>query len=248
MTILDCVDSTNSYLLQTLSKASITTHELFAVVSEIQTKGRGRQGSAWHSGLANSLTFSVLWRFDKDLTHLSGLSLVIGLAVARTLRFFSVEGIKLKWPNDILFNNRKLGGILTEIRCKPDGSSFAVVGIGMNFFLPNSLKSLINQETIDLYQITGRYLDRNLILGSLLTELRNILEDFNLYGFQYFKEEWISNHAYEGCSVYLKLPTGVKIRGIVQGVNDAGALNLVINDAKHSYNIGDVSLRLSSLV
>lgn len=248
MTVLDSVDSTNNYLLQTLSKTSITTHKLFVVVSETQTNGRGRQGRAWLSALANSLTFSILWRFDKDLAHLSGLSLVIGLAVARTLRFFSVERIKLKWPNDILFNNNKIGGILTEIRHKPNGSSFAVIGIGINFYLSGSLKSLIDQATIDLYQVTGKYLDRNLVLGSLLTELRNILVDFDLHGFQYFKEEWICNHAYEGCSVYLKLPTGVRIKGIVQGVNDDGALNLVTNDANHSFNIGDVSLRLNSLV
>lgn len=170
---------------------------------------------------------------------------MIGLAVVRTLRFFSVDRIKLKWPNDILSNNKKLGGILTEIRRKPNGSALAVIGIGINFCLTDSLKSLINKETIDLYQITGRYLNRNFVLGLLLSELRNILEDFDLHGFQYFKEEWISNHAYEGCSVFLQLPTGARVNGIVQGVNDVGALILVTNNAKHSYNIGDVSLRLN---
>lgn len=209
--------------------------------------GRGRHGRVWHSGLANCLTLSVLWRFDRDLTHLAGLSLVVGLAIVRSLRFFSAEDIRLKWPNDIIFNNEKLAGILTEIK-SIDGSAFAVIGIGINFYLPDSLRLLINQDITDLYQITGRYLNRNHLLGSLLSELRSTLEDFDRYGFQIFKDEWTKNHAYEDCFVSLKLPTGERIDGIVRGVNDAGALNLATCNGEHSYNIGDVSLRLKSII
>lgn len=243
--VFDEIDSTNNWILSNLSQLISSNNKILtAVVAEYQSSGRGRQGRTWFGETGNCLTFSVLKLFRNEPYLLSGLSLIIGLAIIRTLETFTIVNIKLKWPNDILFQNKKLAGILTEIRTKPDGTTFAVIGIGINFYLSDTLKLIINQEATDLFQIAGYRLDRNQVLGKLLTELNNLLNDFETYGFLYFKNEWIKSHAYEGCVVTLKLPTGETIDGSVDGIDDSGALRLITNLGIRIFNIGDISLRL----
>jgi len=245
--VFDKIDSTNNWIL-TNSPQLISSNNriLIAVVAEYQSSGRGRQGRTWFCETGNCLTFSVLRHFKKKPSLLSGLSLVIGLAIIRTLKAFSIINIQLKWPNDILYEKKKLAGILIEIRVRPDGTTFAAIGIGVNFYLSDPLKQLINQEATDLFEITGYHLDRNQVLGKLLTELKNMLDDFETYGFLYFRNEWIKSHAYEGCEVTLKLPTGETIDGAVDGIDDSGALKLITNSGIRTFNIGDISLRLKA--
>lgn len=242
--IFDCIDSTNSFIIYDLETSETNIDRIPVVVAELQTHGRGRLGRPWHSGLGDSLTFSLRWRFEHGISALSGLSLVIGVAIIRVLRSFSINNVSLKWPNDILFHHHKLAGILIELRGEILGPSYAVIGIGINFKLSKIIKSSIEQRVTDLFTIAGKSIDRNLILGALLSELRNILIDFENRGFTFFKKEWISYHAYEGKAIYLSLPNDSVIEGIVDGVSDDGALYLITNAGRNAYNVGDISIRI----
>jgi len=218
---------------------------IVVVSAEIQLNGRGRENRKWYGGvLGNTLSFSILWRFENDASILSGLSLAIGVALVRVLRSTTNSDIYLKWPNDILHDNSKLAGILIELRGKMNEPAFAVIGIGINFQLSHSIKSLIPQNVTDLLQCTGKLHDRNEILSKLLIQLYIVLSDFEKYGFSYFKDEWMSYHAYQGKNVTLFFPNKQSIDGIVDCVNNDGSICLITSDGKRSYNTGNISMRL----
>lgn len=103
---------------------------------------------------------------------------------------------------------------------------------------------MVKQNIIDLFTITGVSIDRNLILGRLLSELHKVLIDFEKYSFNYFMEEWISYHGFEGKKVNLFLPNDSVIEGIASGVDPNGALVLLTEEGKKIFNVGDISLRL----
>ncbi|WP_293005628.1 biotin--[acetyl-CoA-carboxylase] ligase [Nitrosomonas sp.] len=241
--LFDIVDSTNNYLLNQLKRKTLTKGTVPVVAAEFQTSGRGREGRIWQCGFGNGLMFSMCWRFYKRGSDLSGLSLVTGIAILRVLRAYSVQNINIKWPNDILCNNHKLAGILIEIRGEICGPSYAVIGIGINFNLSESIKPLIDQKVTDLSEVTSGFIDRNRVFGELLLELHNVLKDFEYYGFAYFKKEWISYHSYEGCKVDLVFPNGLTITGIVDGIADDGAICLLTSGGKKSFNVGIISMR-----
>ncbi|MDV6347976.1 biotin--[acetyl-CoA-carboxylase] ligase [Nitrosomonas sp. Is35] len=245
--IFNIIDSTNNYLLNKFDKSEYNNNLIVVAASEIQFNGRGRENRKWYGGtLGNTLTFSILWRFEKGVSSLSGLSLVIGIVLVRVLRSFSDSNIYLKWPNDILHDNSKLAGILVELRGKIHGPSFAVIGIGINFHLPFSIKSHIQQKVTDLFQCTGKVHDRNEILGALLVQLYIVLSDFVKYGFSYFKNEWMSYHAYQGKNVTLLFPDNKSVVGVVDDVNDDGSICLITPNGKQSYNTGNISMRLKN--
>ena len=247
ITLFDALDSTNTFLLNNFSSGMIDNSCIPVVATEYQTNGRGRAGRLWHSGFGDSLTFSFGWRFDKGVSALSGLSLIIGIAIIRVLRSFSINCVSIKWPNDILFDNKKLAGILIELRSDIFGSSYSIIGIGINFKSSDIIKSSINQEIADLSAISDEYLDRNQILSALLTEFLSILPVFGDYGFAYFKKEWISYHAFERQAVSLILPNGNIIVGTVDGVMEDGSICLMTPSGRNSYHVGDISIRRNSL-
>ncbi len=244
--IIDCIDSTNNFLLlNDLKNLKKNKDCLSVIAAELQTSGRGRRGRSWCSGLGESLTFSVGWHVSLNISCLTGLSLTIGIAIIRVLNSLAIKNLYLKWPNDILFNHKKLGGVLIELRkTKPDSSTYCVIGIGINFKLSSHTKRLIGQNISDLFTITGESVDRNLILGRLLSELCNVLILFEKYSFNYFMKEWISYHGFEGKKVNLFLPNNSVIEGIASGVDHNGALILITEEGKKIYNVGDISLRL----
>jgi len=242
--LFDTLDSTNDFLLNHFESRLTNNDYIPVVATELQTNGRGRLGRTWHTGLGDSLTFSLRWRFEQSVSALSGLSLVIGIAIIRVFKSLSINNVNLKWPNDILFDYHKLAGVLIELRGEILGPSFAVIGMGINFNLSEIVKSAIDQKATDLSVITGECLNRNFVFGALLSELRNILISFGNYGFAYFKKEWTSYHAYEGQTIYLTLPNGSVIEGTVDGVNDNGSICLRTTTGKYSYSVGDISIRL----
>lgn len=241
--LFDTVDSTNNYLLNQLKRKIPIKGAIPVVAAEYQTSGRGREGSNWKCGFGNGLIFSMCWHFEKGVSDLSGLSLVTGIAILRVLKSYTSQNINIKWPNDILCDNYKLAGILIEIRGDVYGPSYAVIGIGINFNLSESIKSSIDQNVTDLLTISNNIIDRNLIFGELLSELHKVLKDFECHGFAYFKKEWISCHSYEGCEVDLIFPNGSAIAGIVDGVTDDGAIYLLTPNGKNSFRAGNISLR-----
>lgn len=252
VTILDVAESTNNFLLdQYREKHHETTSSSKAsvVAAELQTCGRGRLNRRWHSGFGDSLTFSVGRCFNKDACALTGLSLVIGLAILRTLNHFSIVNVNLKWPNDIVSKThyQKLAGILIDFKSLAHRLSYVVIGIGVNFNLRDEVKAQLERPVTDLFTLAGRKIDRNFFCGKLLIEMHYMLINFEQYGFKYFKEEWISSHAFEGKRISMSLPDCSVIEGIAQGVGDDGALHVLTAEGLKSFHAGDVSISISDV-
>lgn len=239
--MLDCAESTNTWLMQ---QAASGAPNASVVITELQTRGRGRRGREWRSGLGGALTFSLLWRFNQGAGFLSGLSLAVGVALIRALKSSGLQDIRLKWPNDVLFQHAKLGGILCEIQGDMLGPSAAVIGIGLNLKLADSVKAGISQAVTDIATISGAMPDRNRLFAALLLELAGVLSEFESHGFAPFRDEWTSHHACQNQPVKLLLPDGSRQDGVVRGVTDDGSLLLQTRTGKRSFNSGEISLRI----
>ncbi len=243
--IFDVMDSTNSYLLE---KASSGHPHASVAVTQIQTKGRGRRGRSWQSALGESLTFSLLWRFNGGAATLSGLSLAVGVAIIRSLHRLGMLNAQLKWPNDVLIQDdtqyKKLAGVLIELQGDMEGQSTAVIGIGINLKLSKKSFNQIDQPATDIKSISKEDIDPNLLLGQILKDLADVLGQFNTYKFASLKEEWMSYHVYQHQIVTLSVGDGRSVTGLAQGVNDDGAL--LVEKPSHEIEIfssGEITLR-----
>ncbi|MES2547585.1 MAG: biotin--[acetyl-CoA-carboxylase] ligase [Pseudomonadota bacterium] len=236
--ILDEVASTNTYLMQQKNLAHAT-----CVGAHIQSKGKGRRGRTWVSQLGASLTFSLLWRFQCGAAALSGLSLAVGVALMRTLLSFGISQAQLKWPNDILANGKKLAGILIELQGDLDGPSTAVIGVGINLNLPKVLVEAIDQPTTDLNTVSNQSIDQNVLLGTLLKQMAEVLSRFEQYGFVGLRDEWLSYHAYHQQPVRMLLPNGTEVLGVVKNVADDGILLVETSLGLQRFSAGEISLR-----
>ena len=243
--ILAQATSTNTLLLQrsATSVASGGTLNGKVLATELQTAGRDRMGRAWHSSLGNSLTFSLLWRFDCGLNALTGLSLAAGVAIVRALNKLGAGGVRLKWPNDILTAQGKLGGVLIEAQGDMLGPSTVVIGIGLNCSLPASLAPHIGQPASALDEVCAVMPSRNQLLAVLLRELGLVLQGFGQSGFPALRAEWEQYNIHQHKTVQLHMPDGSLLSGIVLGVNDSGELCLETVQGLRHINSGEVQGR-----
>ncbi len=239
---IDVLDQTGSTNTDMLDRAMHGARSGSVLAAESQTRGRGRRGRDWHSSPGGALTFSILWRFDQGAGFLSGLSLVVGIALARVLRKYGAADVMLKWPNDLLWRHLKLAGILIELAGEVMGPTVAVIGIGINLRLPESVKARIDQPVVDLAKI-GVAEDRNNLFAELLGELDSMLRKFSAEGFASFREEWDRLHAYQDKMVRVRMPDKSEIEGRVQGVGDDGALLLHTRSGPRKFYGGELSLR-----
>jgi len=231
--VADQVDSTNTQLM---ARAASGLHGL-VLASEWQTSGRGRLGRRWHTRLGSCLMFSVLWRFDCGLAGLAGLSLAVGLALARVLRNIGAP-VDLKWPNDLLLDGRKLAGILIELSGDALGPAAVVIGIGINMQTPDHV-----DQPVAALSDCGIQITRNVLLALLLNELYRVLTDFNQSGFAPFSHEWMRMSSHQDEPVRLSFSHGDPIDGIARGVADNGALLVDTASGRQVFHVGEVSLR-----
>jgi BirA family biotin operon repressor/biotin-[acetyl-CoA-carboxylase] ligase len=213
------------------------------LAAEVQRSGRGRMGRTWQAGVGRSLTFSMLWRFRRGAAELAGLSLAAGVAIVRALDALGAREAALKWPNDVLWRDRKLAGVLIEMQGDALGPSAAVIGIGLNVRLSKALRGRIDRPAADLESACGVSLDRNAVLGLIQSHLAGILEDFEEHGFAPLRGEWERHHAYQGQGIVLTLPTGQTEHGIARGVADDGALLFESGGALRPLHSGEISVR-----
>jgi BirA family biotin operon repressor/biotin-[acetyl-CoA-carboxylase] ligase len=227
--VVDECTSTNTLLLARAESSPSGA----VLVAERQSAGRGRMGRQWHAGADASLTFSLLWKLPRGVLP-AGLSLAVGVAIAEALHDFGVDGVALKWPNDILRHGRKLAGVLIEL----SGSS-AVIGIGINLRLPADLPDEVRQNAAALDQAV----DRNELLARLLAALHGVLADFGSGGFVALRDRWSALNAYAGVPVRVLSEFSVPVEGICMGVDVDGALLLETAVCVQRIISGDVSLR-----
>lgn len=235
----DSVDSTNSRLLDLATRGQAHRTVLLA---EWQETGRGRRGRRWQAPLGGGLTFSLLWRFNRPLAELSGLSLAVGLGLARAAHALGVAGVAVKWPNDVLHQGAKLAGILIEVQGDALGPGTAVIGVGINVHLPDEAREAIDQPVTDLSTLLGGAPERNDLLCRVLSELGAVLERFDQEGFAALRADWEALHAFQGRPVSL---TGGRepVHGWVLGVDLDGALLLDTVTGPRRVLSGEMSLR-----
>ena len=234
--VLDSCDSTNAVLL---ARAEAGAPSGTVVITQEQTAGRGRRGRRWIASPGDSLAFSLLWRFAPG-TPPAGLSLAVGLAVARALAKGGNGIPALKWPNDILRDGRKLGGILIEL--VPGTPLAAVIGIGLNLHLPAAMPAELREVSAALCE-PGTTADENALYAILLGELLTVLEAFSASGFAQLRAEWMARHAYADASVTLSSDFGTPRSGICRGVDTDGALLFEADGRIERILSGEVSLR-----
>ena len=236
--VAECA-STNTVLMR---RAAAGAPSGTVLVADRQTAGRGSRGRAWAASPEASLTFSVLWTFPGGLTRLSGLSLAVGVAVVRALARCGAAGVMLKWPNDILHGDAKLGGILVELDAD-DAAARVVVGIGLNLRLPASIGEGAALPPAALDRIVAALPDRHLLLARLLDELARIFDRFSADGFAGLRDEWHACHAWQERPVRLLRDGRVEKEGVCAGADADGALLVRTADGLERCLSGDVSLR-----
>lgn len=238
MQVLAECDSTNSVLSATGPRDD---GRVPLVVAESQTAGRGRRGRSWLAWPGASLTFSVLWRFPDGAPVPSGLSLVVGLALAVALEKLGVAGVRLKWPNDVLIEERKLAGILVELQSGRGRGPAAVIGIGLNMALPAA--AIPGQPAVcSLADCLADVPDRNQVLAGILAELQDLLGVCGVAGFDALRGAWEQRNAHAGRAVRI-LGEGIELEGVCQGVDEDGALLLATEQGVQRILSGEVSLR-----
>lgn len=232
------LDSTNGALLERAAQLPTGT----VCVAECQQHGRGRHGRRWISPCARNLYLSLLWRFPAGPDALGGLSLAVGLAVLRALESVGVRGAGIKWPNDIVWRDAKLAGVLIELSGESGGDACVVIGIGINVDMPEALGAAIDQPWTDVATILDDSPSRNLLAARVLTQQVALLVDYQNDGFAPLAAAWRRHDTLAGRPVALR-SADREIRGIARGVDAGGALLIEHDGSVHSYRAGDVSLR-----
>ena len=238
--IHDTLNSTNSYLVERSHNDAPSGLVCFA---EHQTAGKGRRGRLWVSPYGSNIYLSVLWRFQQGgMAAAAGLSLAIGVAVIRALKQQHIHDVGLKWPNDIYSQGKKLGGILIEMSGEADGPCAAVIGLGLNLFLPETQAQPITQAWTDLTKITGANpAIRNKLAGSVLNHILAVVNGFETVGIQAYLDEWRSYDCLKGLPATLFVGSQ-QVTGLVDGIDDNGLLLIKRPDGRiQAFASGEVS-------
>jgi len=236
--VVSSVASTNSYLLtavKTLPPGTI-------LLAEEQTAGRGRQGKAWFSPKGINLYCSLVWHIHSSLL-LSPLALTVAVLLASGLERFGLSnGLQLKWPNDIYYTQRKLAGILIESTQLQDDHYAVVIGFGMN--VNRGPIDALQYPAICLQAILNKKIDRNALIGTLLSTLLPGLHDYEQQGFAPFIKAWQQYDMLQGKYVIVHTAQGPR-PGIALGINLNGELVVRNEYGKESaYHSGEVSVML----
>lgn len=237
VSVIPVIDSTNQYLLERM-------HEMesgAACIAEYQQAGRGRRGRQWFSPFGANLYMSMYWRLEQGPAAAMGLSLVIGIIMAETLRSLGADDVRVKWPNDIYLNDRKLAGILVELTGKTGDAAQIVIGAGINLAMRTADASQINQGWINL-QEAGVTVNRNELAARLINSLREALPLFEQEGLTPFVARWTALDNFINRPV--KLLIGEReVHGIARGVDSQGGLLLEQDGEIKAWVGGEISLR-----
>ncbi len=236
------VDSTSEFLKR-LSSPTLR-QGINVCLAEWQSAGRGRRGRRWISPYGANLYLSVACMLEESVLQSGGLSLAIAVAVHRTLRELGIEGLGLKWPNDIYFNSRKLAGILLDLSGESGGNYRVIIGVGINLRMPESAGGEIDQPWTDLRHNQLQQ-QRNRLAGKLLEHLAQVIDIFSRQGLGAFTEEWRRYDITADMPVDLQTGQQESISGVARGVDPHGALLIEQDGRIKAFHAGEISVRLA---
>ncbi|WP_261834265.1 bifunctional biotin--[acetyl-CoA-carboxylase] ligase/biotin operon repressor BirA [Vibrio ishigakensis] len=235
--VIPVIDSTNQYLLNQKDVESGSV-----CVAEYQTQGRGRRGRAWISPYGSNIYYSMYWRLEAGLQAAMGISLVIGIALVEALEELGVQGCKLKWPNDVYHNQKKLAGILVELSGQAGDAANLIIGVGVNVAMPENVEG-IDQPWTSLNEIAnGQTNLRNELVKTLTQKLCSSIELYETQGLKPFLDTW---HKYDNfIGQNIKLIMGNReVHGVCRGIDSSGALLLETDSGIEQYVGGEISVR-----
>lgn len=240
-TLLQQVDSTNSYLLATPFGTGASV-----CLAEQQSAGRGRRGRTWVSPYGKNIYLSCTWTFESGVSALEGLSLAVGVALIKALEECGLSGLGLKWPNDVLWEGRKVAGILLEMTGDASGQCRVVVGIGMNVDMDVDSSSAIDQPWVNLQEIAAalsvNLVSRSVIVAKLLNHLLLLLEGYQAQSFSAWRDCWLQLDVFSGQEVSIFSGARESV-GVARGVDESGALLLERDGVLERCCGGEISVR-----
>lgn len=239
--LYDSLDSTNAEALRLLQAQTAIP---LVVLAEAQTAGRGRRGRTWVSPAAQNLYLSLAYHITGGMQQLSGLSLVAGLAVKDALHRIGITGVGLKWPNDVYVGGKKIAGVLLELTGDPADICHVVIGVGINVNMLFSDDD-IDQPWTSLRAQQGSLIDRNKLVLQLGESLHSHLQRHAELGFAEMRLEWEACHIWQGRECVLSTASR-QVNGVVLGVDDQGALRLLVDGHEQVFSGGELSLRLAT--
>jgi BirA family transcriptional regulator, biotin operon repressor / biotin---[acetyl-CoA-carboxylase] ligase len=237
------IGSTNSELLARPGPEGGRSEVLLA---EYQSAGRGRRGRAWLAPPGGAVCLSLSWTFREVPPDLGALGLVIGVCALRALRTHGMASAALKWPNDLLVGERKLAGILIDLRAEGAGPAHVVIGIGLNVALGEQLLGKIAQTGTPATDLASAGLEvpsRNEIAAELIAQCLPGLAEFERHGLKPFAAEWQSADALRGRPVDVRALEGATERGLARGIDVHGALMVETPQGVRRFLSGEVTVR-----
>ncbi|HEY8507724.1 MAG TPA: biotin--[acetyl-CoA-carboxylase] ligase [Steroidobacteraceae bacterium] len=237
-----CVDSTNTALVE---RPNPPVGKSEVLLAEFQTAGRGRRGRTWFAPPGGAVCLSLSWTFPQVPRDVGSLSLAIGVCVLRALGAHGVQGVRLKWPNDVLLGDHKLGGILIELRAESAGPASVVIGIGLNVALGADLIRKIAATGIRATDLSGAGLQtpaRNLLVARLIECCVNGLQEFEKDGLRSFVDEWRHADALRGREITVSGMEEVQ-SGVSRGIDLSGALLVETRNGLKKFISGEVTVR-----
>jgi len=242
--VLLTVDSTNRYIAE---HATNPPGAIQVCAAEIQNAGRGRRGRTWLAPFGSGICMSLGWQFLEAPPTFSALSLAVGVAAVHAFRRLGIEGVGLKWPNDLIWQQRKLGGILIEMRGESAGPAQVVIGIGINMRMPATVRlQLAEQQAAlisDVHEIMrDRTPTRNALIAMLAEEVTRMLQTFGKRGFEPFAQEWHKLDTLADAPVRVMSGTETTF-GRARGVDVDGTLLVDVDGELRRFASGEVSLR-----
>lgn len=241
--ILMSIDSTNNYLL---NKRMITKGN-YAVFAEQQTAARGQFQRPWYSVFGKNIALSLLWSFSNLQNQLEGLTLIVGIAVVNALEEYGLKKIQLKWPNDIIYEGKKLAGILIESRLINTKRQKVVIGIGLNLYNPSTFFPINEQIVTSIFSISGLPPKRNVLAMLILKNLLQALKLYEAKGLNYFMSEWQRLDSFMDKLLLIQNKND-RVEGIGKGINSRGQLCVQVKNTLHYFNNGEISVKLNNLL
>ena len=235
---LNATNSTNDYLRELTAKQHVENFTV--VVAENQTAGRGQMGAKWAAEPGKNLTFSVLVRdLLLETNQIFNLNVAVAVSIIQALESYAIPSLKIKWPNDILAGNKKLGGILIENSFKAGGEIFSVIGIGLNV---NQKNFVGLPKASSLLVTTGRDFDKDEVMVAIVQKLQHNVARLLHNDVQPLWDNYHTSLYKTGVPMPFENNT-TKFMGIIKGVTPTGQLEVLLeNDALVQYAIKEVQL------